>query len=112
MPRHNLRPVRQFPMLERSRGVFGRWLAAETPSPSHKAVHNEQMLQLCDALELLPEAQREAVQLHYLENMKLAGIAARMERSTTAIAGLLKRGLQKLRSEMNRPESLDTNDPS
>ena len=76
------------------------WLAAEQSSPSQKAQRNEHVLQLCEALEQLPDAQREAVELHYWHGCTLAEIADQMDRTPAAIAGLLKRGLRKLRELM------------
>ena len=80
------------------------WLAAEQSSPSQKAQRNEQVLQLCEALDELPESQREAVQLHYWQDCTLAEIAEQMDRTPAAVAGLLKRGLRKLRELMQEPE--------
>lgn len=76
------------------------WLAAEQSSPSQQAQRNEQVLELCNALEQLPEAQREAVQLHYWQGYTLNEIAQRLDRTPTAAAGLLKRGMRKLRELM------------
>lgn len=76
------------------------WLAAEQSSPSQKAQRNEQVLQLCYALEHIPESQREAVQLHYWQGCTLAEIAERLDRTPAAAAGLLKRGMRKLRELM------------
>ena len=80
------------------------WLAAEQSSPSQKAQRNEQLLQLCEALDQLPESQREAVQLHYWQDCALAEIAEQMDRTPAAVAGLLKRGLRKLRGLMQEPD--------
>ena len=80
------------------------WLAAEQSSPSQKAQRNEQVLQLCNALDKLPESQREAVQLHYWQSCTLAEIAEQMDRTPAATAGLLKRGMRKLRELMQEPE--------
>ena len=80
------------------------WLAAEQSSPSQQAQRNEQVLQLCRALEQLPESQREAVQLHYWQSCTLAEIAERLDRTPAAAAGLLKRGLGKLRALMQESE--------
>lgn len=80
------------------------WLAAEQSLPSQKAQRNEQVLQLCDALEQLPKTQREALQLHYCQSCTLAEIAEQMERTSAAVAGLLKRGLRKLRESMREVE--------
>jgi RNA polymerase sigma-70 factor (ECF subfamily) len=41
------------------------WLAAEQSSPSQRAQHNEEALRLAEALEQLPEAQREALVLQH-----------------------------------------------
>jgi RNA polymerase sigma-70 factor (ECF subfamily) len=57
------------------------WLAAEQSSPSQKVHRNEQVLQLCDALDQLPESQREAVRLHYWQDCTFAEIAERMDRT-------------------------------
>ncbi len=73
------------------------WLVADQSSPSHQAMRNEQLFVLCEALEQLPPAQREAVQLHYWQGCTLAEIAQRLDRTPAAAAGLLKRGMRKLR---------------
>ena len=80
------------------------WLASEQSSPSQKAQRNERLLKLCDALVQLPDAQREAVELHYWQACTLAEIAEQMERTPAAVAGLLKRGLRKLRELMREPD--------
>jgi RNA polymerase sigma-70 factor (ECF subfamily) len=46
------------------------WLTAEQ-SPSRRAERNEQLLRLAEALEAVPEAQREAVTLHHLHHWTL-----------------------------------------
>lgn len=76
------------------------WLAASSPTPSQHAVVGERVIRLSQAIEQLPEEQREAVRLHYLEGLKLAECAARMGKTTGAIAGLLHRGMKALRHEL------------
>jgi RNA polymerase sigma-70 factor (ECF subfamily) len=83
--------------VEASSARLEAWLAAEQSSPSQKARQNEKLLGMCSALEQLPEAQRTAVRLHYLEGCPLAEVAQRMQRTPAAVAGLLKRGLKQLR---------------
>jgi len=83
--------------LNSSSAKLEAWIAADQPSPSKKAQHNERLLVICAALEQLTDSQREAVRLHYLEDCTLAEIAERMNRSPAAVAGLLKRGLKRLR---------------
>ena len=80
------------------------WLAAEQSSPSQQAQRNEQLSQLCVALEKLPDSQRAAVQLHYWQSRTLAEIAETLGCTPAAAAGLLKRGLRKLREVMREPE--------
>jgi RNA polymerase sigma-70 factor (ECF subfamily) len=74
-----------------------QWLAAAQTSPSQHAVRNEELLQLADAVAQLPDAQREAVVLHHLQGWTLAELANHLERSESAVAGLLHRGLKRLR---------------
>ena len=76
-------------------------LAGDLTDPQDKAEKNELLLKLSGSLESLEEGQREAIILHYLQGWKLAEIAAHLDRSVSAIGGLLHRGLQKLRGELN-----------
>lgn len=73
------------------------WLAAEQSSPSEHVSKGEELLRLVEALKQLPEPQREAVVLHHLQGHTLAELASRLGRSEPAVAGLLHRGLKKLR---------------
>jgi RNA polymerase sigma-70 factor, ECF subfamily len=77
-----------------------RWLASESGTPSQRAVANEQVVALAAALMKLPEDQRRAVELHHLQGLPSAIVAKRLERSEVAVAGLLRRGLKKLRETM------------
>lgn len=80
------------------------WLADDGSSPSAQADRNEQVLRLATALARLPEAQREAIVLHYWQDQTVAQIAQHMGRGSAAIAGLLKRGLKQLRTLMQSGE--------
>jgi RNA polymerase sigma-70 factor (ECF subfamily) len=71
-------------------------LAAVQSSPSQRAVKQEDLLRLSEALEKLPVAQREAIVLHHLQGKKLAEVAFEINRSESAVAGLLFRGLKAL----------------
>lgn len=77
------------------------YLAADQSSPSQRAERNEELLRLAAALELLPNAQREALILHHLQDRSLSEIAQQLDRSTAAVAGLIKRGLKQLRLAMH-----------
>jgi RNA polymerase sigma-70 factor (ECF subfamily) len=73
------------------------WLAIEQSSPSAQAQRHEQLLQLAEALARLPEDQRLALQLKHLEGWSVHDISQRMGRSEAGVAGLLRRGLKRLR---------------
>jgi RNA polymerase sigma-70 factor (ECF subfamily) len=83
--------------LDHSSAVLGQWLAAEQSSPSEQAIWREDLLRLTAALAALPEDQRTAVELHHLKKYSLAQIADDMGRSKPAVAGLLHRGMERLR---------------
>jgi RNA polymerase sigma-70 factor (ECF subfamily) len=89
---------------EQSSARLEAWLAAEQSSPSDHAIRHEQVLLLSEALASLPEAQREAVVLHYWQGLTLAAVAEQMGRSPAAVAGLLQRGLRALRGLMSEGE--------
>lgn len=74
-----------------------RLLRSDEPGPAENLVREESLLKLCAAIESLPEDQRTAIDLHHLQDMKVSDVAKAMDRSITAVAGLLKRGLKKLR---------------
>jgi RNA polymerase sigma-70 factor (ECF subfamily) len=97
----------------RRRGAVKRALHRERPlelrgdgppaahsSPSLKAMRAEELLWLARALAALPESQRRAVELHHLEGRSLAEIAAVLETTKPAVAGLLHRGLKALRAQL------------
>lgn len=73
---------------------------SETTSPSQRLMRDEAAVYLANCLQDLPETQREALRLRYVEGQSLKEISARMEKSEMAVAGLLKRGLQALRDRM------------
>jgi RNA polymerase sigma-70 factor (ECF subfamily) len=80
---------------------LNQWVAAQQSSPSQKVERSEQLLQLAEALDALPEAQREAIVLHYWQDWPLAEIGTHLGRSPAAVAGLLHRGLKKLRATLH-----------
>ena len=70
---------------------------------SRKLMRQESIFALASALERLPESQREAIRMKYIEGRSVLEIAKAMEKSVTAVAGLLKRGLEGLRESMAVP---------
>jgi RNA polymerase sigma-70 factor (ECF subfamily) len=83
--------------LDQSSARLEAWLADDKSSPSQRAERNEQLLRVADALEQLPDEHREAVELRYWQGWTLAEIAAHQQRSVPSVAGLVHRGLAKLR---------------
>ena len=87
--------------LDASSACLGAWLVAEQSTPSEQAMRHERAVHLADALARLPRYQREALVLHYWQGCSLAEIGDRLDRSTDAVAGLLKRGLKQLRESLD-----------
>jgi RNA polymerase sigma-70 factor (ECF subfamily) len=107
-----MRDVRRERSLEAALGTssarLGDWAAAADSSPSEHVIRDERAVQLAAALEGLPEAQREALVLQHWHGWRVAEIAAHLGRTRTAVAGLLKRGLAKLREELDSLEPAET----
>jgi len=82
---------------EKSSQHLERWLASEASSPSRIVMHEEELFQLAGALAQLPEEQRMVVELKHLQDWSVAEICQHLDKSEAAIAGLLRRGLQRLR---------------
>ncbi len=91
-------------ILQESSARLENWLAAEQSSPSERAIRNEQLLGLAEALAQLPEDQRMAVELHHLGGAPVAEVAATMQRSPGAVGQLLVRGLKRLRTLLKAGE--------
>jgi RNA polymerase sigma-70 factor (ECF subfamily) len=83
--------------LDDSSARLGCWLAADQSSPSQQAARHEDAVRLAAALAELPEAQREALVLQHWHGLTLAQVGERLGRTPIAVAGLLKRGLKRLR---------------
>jgi RNA polymerase sigma-70 factor (ECF subfamily) len=81
-----------------------RWLVADDSSPSEKAAGHERVLAVADAVERLPEEQREAIVLRYWQEAKLSEIADALGRPTSTVADLLARGLKALRTHLGHLE--------
>jgi RNA polymerase sigma-70 factor, ECF subfamily len=86
--------------LDASSAHLDQWLADSLTSPSQNAQFNEEALRLAEALDGLPEAQRQALVLQHWHGWSLAEIGQHMGKSPAAVAGLIKRGLQGLRTRL------------
>ena len=89
--------------MERSSACMGGMLAAQDTSPSMKVVRTEQLLRIAAAVEQLPEAQREAMVMHYWQEIPLSEVAKGLGRSPSAAAGLIHRALKAIRRQLSEP---------
>jgi RNA polymerase sigma-70 factor (ECF subfamily) len=90
--------------LEQSSMRLEALLAADQSTPSQSADRNERLVRLASALSGLPEGQREAVVLRFVEGLPLAEVARTMGRTAPAVMGLISRGLKHLRNVLHEPE--------
>ena len=72
-------------------------LPAAQATPSEEVLRAERMLQVARALAALPDNQRQVIERHHLGGQTLAEAAAALGTTKPAVAGLLHRGLKKLR---------------
>jgi RNA polymerase sigma-70 factor (ECF subfamily) len=89
--------------LDESSSRLEAWLVDEQSSPSDLLVRQEMLLRLAAALESLPEDQRTILELRYLHGQPVAAIEQATGRSTASVAGLLRRGLDRLRALLEEP---------
>lgn len=90
--------------IEQSSSRLEAWVAASGSSPSEKLVRHEQLLELSEALAKLPEDQQRAIELKHLQGLSVEAISQEMGRSKTAVGGLLRRGMKRLRELMEEEE--------
>jgi RNA polymerase sigma-70 factor (ECF subfamily) len=76
-------------------------VAADGPRPDDAAARNERARRLASALSELPESQREAIELHYWHHWTLEQIGNKQERSKSAVAGMIRRGLKGLKEQLD-----------
>jgi RNA polymerase sigma-70 factor (ECF subfamily) len=82
---------------------LGQQIEADQSSPSQGARRGEERERMELLLKDLPDDQREAVRLRHIQGWSLEQIAGHLGRSEMAVAGLLKRGLEKARQiSLNR----------
>jgi RNA polymerase sigma-70 factor (ECF subfamily) len=72
-------------------------LADSGPDAGEELERQERALRLADALEQLPDRQRDALVCQHWHGWPVARIAEHLDCSTEAVAGLLKRSLKQLR---------------
>lgn len=104
---HNLkRDVRRERRLEadidNSSACLEAWIDRDQPSPSEEVMRQEKVLRLCEILADLPGDQQVVLVFHHCHGWSLSEIARHVERSHASVAGLLRRGLKKLRGKLDR----------
>jgi RNA polymerase sigma-70 factor (ECF subfamily) len=95
--RHQDKEVSLQAALDESSARVEAWIVAEGSSPSESAERHERVLRLADALAQLPDDQRAAVEWRHLQGRSVPEVAILMDRTTASVAGLLRRGLKRLR---------------
>jgi RNA polymerase sigma-70 factor (ECF subfamily) len=92
--------------VERSSLKLQDLLSADTSSPSAAVHRHERAGQLAKAMLKLTNEQRRAIILKYWQGATLAEIAQELDKSTEAVAGLIFRGMQKLKGAFDNEEVL------
>jgi RNA polymerase sigma-70 factor (ECF subfamily) len=69
-------------------------------TPSAAFSRNAREMRLQDAIAKLPEEQREAIRLRYIENLPSKEIAERLGKTDAAVRVMLTRSLKKLQDLM------------
>jgi RNA polymerase sigma-70 factor, ECF subfamily len=82
--------------IEESSARMEAWLACDLP-PDRAIEQEETVLQMISVLAGLPDAQREALMLHYWTDWSLAQIAEHIGTTRESVASSIKRGLRQLR---------------
>jgi len=86
--------------LEHSSARLDQFLAGDQTTPSQDAIRRERAGELNAALAQLLDNERTAVLLKHFHDWTVADIARHLGRTDDAVAGLLRRGLKKLRMVM------------
>lgn len=83
--------------LEQSSARLDAWLASELELPCNRLARQERLLEMVEAMARLPDDQRLALELRHLKGLSVPEVCEQMGKSLPAVAGLLHRGLKKLR---------------
>jgi RNA polymerase sigma-70 factor (ECF subfamily) len=89
--------------LDHSSATWEGLLADRQPGPADVAEQLDELLRLGQALEGLPEDQGQAVLARDTLGLSIAETARRMGRSERSVAGLLRRGRERLHKQMHQP---------
>jgi RNA polymerase sigma-70 factor (ECF subfamily) len=100
-PGHNIRLEQSLQgALEKSSLCLEKILGDKQPSPVQEAERTEWSLRVAAALAELPDDQRTAIEMRYFDVLALADISRYMNRTEKSVAGLLRRGIERLRERL------------
>jgi RNA polymerase sigma-70 factor (ECF subfamily) len=85
------------PAVEASSVRLESWVRSGQTTPGTLAQREEEAARVAVAVAALPDRQREVVLLRHWHGLAVAEIAAQMETTTEAVAGLLYRGMKALK---------------
>ncbi len=94
--------------IENSSGRLESLLAGSGATPSEALHRQEQLIALANALFELPDDQRVVVELKHLQGLTVSEIGTEVGRSRASVAGLLRRGLERLRELLEEVEDRET----
>jgi len=77
-------------------------LASDCPTPDKEAELDEELLNLANAMEMLPENERSVIEMTYFKDLTLKATAEIMEQSVSKISRLKVSGIQKLREKLGK----------
>ncbi len=92
--------------LEQSSHLVDQRLGAMGGSPDSDTKRQEQAVAVANALAKLPEHYRDVLILHHFENLKLADVAKKMNRSLRSVQGIWPRALIRMRQVLDEGENL------
>jgi RNA polymerase sigma-70 factor, ECF subfamily len=87
--------------LDRSSDRLERFLWSNDPTPSQNARTAERRDRLFASMNRLSEDQRRALILHHIEGKSVAEVGAIMSRTTAAVASLLHRGVEAMKTDLD-----------
>lgn len=88
-------------------GSMGMSVSADMSGPERRVLEADIHARLMEALGRLPEAQREAVLLHYLCDMKYREIGQRTKVPASTVKSRVRQGMDKLQSMLRKEDFLD-----
>jgi RNA polymerase sigma-70 factor (subfamily 1) len=88
--------------LQKSAARLESWLAGESPSPGRQEARQENVMRLARALGQLPEDQRTALEMKYLQGFSLETVSRYLGAARPAVAHLLHRGAVRMWERMRQ----------